>query len=37
MIANLKSWAFYTNSAETYDNYPMYAFKNRVNNIKCDI
>ena len=37
MIANLKSWAFYTNSAKTNDDYPMYAFKNRVNNIKCDI
>ena len=37
MIANLRSGAFYTNSAETYDNFAMYAFKNRVNNIKCDI
>ena len=36
-MTNLKCWAFYTNSAETYDNFAMYAFKNRVNNIKCDI
>ena len=37
MMTNLKSWAFYTNSAETYDNYPMYAFKNEVNNLKCGV